>query len=666
MINYFKNIGYNALDEIGYFDTEDTTTRRRKILYYQSIKPEIDTDRSGDKRLDGKAICLNFNLKDGKIEFKLSDYQLMKKYRGEFFAFRLGAPKDKKKFLMTNNITTFFKDVFKQSIEYLKNKRNSKDSKKWINENISRQYDNLIHDVYNNFYSQKDMDDRVLDPKLLVEEQKEMFEQIQREMKERKKNNYEEIYNRLINQYFFDKNVKSTSKFPNISVITFEDKTILEYLNGKYRNDYINLCYYDLYKRFFAEKSKQDKTCHVCGNTKDIIDESLPLPMKFYGTTNTLYSENIKKSNFHRSFAMCEDCLSDVQVGMQYVEERLTDRIFYIECFILPHLQKKQKISSRVIRSIQRALNRENGNYDDEINALKTMSLKGERLSFDIVFYETQQQAFNIHKKITNIELEDLLRKLIELNEINKYYELIDIHEYAPLTLADIRYYLYPSKFSHNNNPDFDKYGKQLLNFLDSFLKSRNMNYDDLIRKFISIFKKRFNQDNYDRLAAFKMNLFLDLLGKLNILNKGGNMEGNAETEILNEDYQKFFETHSDVYGGSYLKQGLFLLGTVVGKIISAQSGKSSTFLSKLNLSGIQGRRIPKLVNKVKEYVEIYKDDIYQESGIWGNITDRLQGIESTNMNSSEVVFYILSGISYNDYLGQKYAANKNENKEEQ
>jgi CRISPR-associated protein Csh1 len=65
-------------------------------------------------------------------------------------------------------------------------------------------------------------------------------------------------------------------------------------------------------------------------------------------------------------------------------------------------------------------------------------------------------------------------------------------------------------------------------------------------------------------------------------------------------------------------------------------------------------RRVPNLVNQVREFSNIYK--VFEERGIWGNIMDRLQGVENSDMKPDEVVFYLLTGISFEDYLGMKFS----------
>jgi CRISPR-associated protein Csh1 len=137
-----------------------------------------------------------------------------------------------------------------------------------------------------------------------------------------------------------------------------------------------------------------------------------------------------------------------------------------------------------------------------------------------------------------------------------------------------------------------------------------------------------------------------------------------AISEVLNEDYREFFKTHAEIYKDNYYKQGLFLLGTVIAQILRVQKDKKSNFLKKMNFAGMSTRRLQGFINQVKEYTIIYKSkDIYIENGIWGNIMDRLQGIESSGLSEDEVVFFLLSGISYSEYLGTKKSIEKKNKK---
>jgi CRISPR-associated protein Csh1 len=154
------------------------------------------------------------------------------------------------------------------------------------------------------------------------------------------------------------------------------------------------------------------------------------------------------------------------------------------------------------------------------------------------------------------------------------------------------------------------------------------------------------------------MVMFMTILDQIDILKEEKPMNmGNSISEITKQEYREFFHTHHQVYEGNQYRQGLFLLGTIISKIVYAQKGKSATFMKKINLAGIPAHRVKNLVGEVKEYAAIYK--IFEDPGIWGNIMDRLQGIETSGMKGDEIVFYILTGISYEDYLGMKYGKEK-------
>ena len=668
MINAFKKVGYSILKNDGYFNTENNTEKRRKLLFHQSLVPFEKKDKKGNKILDGRAICLNFDLDKKEIEFKLSDKELIEENREYFFAFKLGAPKDKKKFLATNNLDTFYSAIFVESIDYIQDKWKNNKSKQWFEENVKNDYLEFLKSIFNIYYCKseilvqkgnKKIKDYHLNFKLLKETQFNIFDAI-------KENNPQatinELYNRFINKHFFNSDSINVSGLTSILIITFNGETIVEYNNEKYKNDYIHLCYYDLLKRFSVEKGIKDKICHICKKENKVIQD-LPLPMKFYGTTNNLNFEQVSNSNAYKSFAICEDCLFQVLTGMKFVENKFTEYLFGLNAYLIPIEYKENNFNLKLYNGITKILESKT-KYKNEIeqmrDALKKTNRKNLYFNLMFFFHPAGSQQFDILKLISNIELNNLIPKLKMFDEMTKKYKLDSIGNGTnALTLNNLRYYLFPSFLSHKN-PDPKVYSKDFVNFLESFLTDNKINYYSLIQKFIAIFKKRLNRNNIDVLSAFKINLAFSVFSKLKLIKVGGSMNtGKSISEVLKNEYQEFFDIHNDVYGDNAYKQGLFLLGTVISKIKYAQKEKSSNFLKKLNFEGIPIRRIPSLINQVRDFEEIYRKKVFHEKGIWGNIMDRLQGIEESGMKPDEVVFYILSGISFEDYLGMKFSLEK-------
>ncbi len=669
MIDVFKQIGRKVLDQGG--NQSGELQRRQNYLYYQTIKPEVREHR-GEKILDGKGINLNFDLNNDQIEFRRTKKDLSEKHRGYFFALELQAPRDEKKFLSTNNISYFFSDVFTGMQRYINKKLSNKKSKTWVKANISQEYIEFIESIIKKFYTLEDDGDRYLNPDLLPPKQQKAFYSIQQNLDKEDRNNYSEIYTRLLNKIFYDSDSKSSTRFPSIGIITFNDQTILEFDSNKFKEDYINLCYYDYFQRFYSERAKKNKFCHSCGDKKDVIHD-LPLPMKFYGSTNNLFSSNLKKTEFFRSFAVCEECLSEILIGMNYIKENYGQRIFDLTCYLIPRVESGQNLDKELYDHIFNLFNRNTQNIKQEIDTIREMAdtYQLTNLKFDLLFYNSPpgSQQFDILKTISNIDLYSLVDKFELFEEWNQRYKLHSLvkGKYNPqASLSDIRFYLFPSYYSEANNPDFNVYGKVLLDFLDKFIKEKKISVKEVIKRFIRIFDKRYRgkRSSVDMLAPLRIVIFLSILNEIGNIKIGGNMEGAQFTSIVNNDYEQFFKEHSSVYEGNAFKQGLFLLGTIIGRLVSVQEkqGKSSNFLRKLDLKGIPTRRIPKLTSEVKNFVEIYKsskDGFYEEQGLWGNIMDRLQGIENSRLKPDEVVFYILTGISYNNYLAKMYSQNE-------
>lgn len=658
MINNFSIVGKSILEKDGYYDSDDELKKRELMLYHHTLMPLDMADR-----ID-RAIVLNFDLDKKEFRFEL-DRELVESNRKYFFAFKVGSSRDVKKFFSTNNIESFLNRVITDSITFINKRRSKKESSQWFKNNISEDYDRFLELLRDNFYKKKVMKGKnnkdgveyVLDNSKLAADQAEQYTNIKQRLEENRKDKtkpipIEKVYTTfLIEKFREEKRVK----LPNILLIKIDGKHIMEI--EKYRDSYLNLIYYDLFARFFIEELVKEGPCHICREEKAVIGK-ISLPMKFYGTTNVLYFENINKKNAYKSFALCESCLKTVLVGMKYTEIFLKDYMFGLNCYVVPTLTERDDLFEKKLKGAVKLIKKRQKKYVADIKELERLLEKTTRkklkFSFNLLFYHAEQQSFDILKYISDIDLRQLIKKMALFDLFTDMYklELIGKHDNS-FCLNDIRYYLFPSDRSHSK-PDFKNYGKALLNFLENFLNENKINYFDLISNFTNIFKRRFNRKNTDILSPFKMVLFLTILNKIKILTEGKSMnKGKAISDVMKPEYNDFFKTHWEVYGENSYRQGLFLLGTVIAKIVYAQKEKKKTFLSKINFDGIPARRVKNLVGEVKEYSSIYQ--VYEEPGIWGNIMDRLQGIETCGMKGDEIVFYILTGVSYDDYLGMKH-----------
>jgi CRISPR-associated protein Csh1 len=232
------------------------------------------------------------------------------------------------------------------------------------------------------------------------------------------------------------------------------------------------------------------------------------------------------------------------------------------------------------------------------------------------------------------------------------------------LYFNDLYWLLFPNYRSHNN-PDPKLYRKEMLNLFDSIMKGKNIDYNYLVRKFMAILNKRyyFNKKNEKEVIAhpLKMNLMLSWLSQITNLKGGYKVsEGRSFTEIEHDDIKEFFVVHSDTYEDNSYRQGLFLLGVLMNQVLKEQQqeNKSANILDKLSFDGMPVRRVKKFVKDITEMLNIYDKYNFNQL-LHAQMIDRLQGIENSSLNKDEVVFYILSGLSFGRYLGHKYYNNK-------
>jgi CRISPR-associated protein Csh1 len=629
-----------------------------KMMFYLRNQSIVPVPKQKEKA--EFAIAIHFDTQKKRFRFE-EDKEIRRDNRSYFLAFPVGAPRDKKKLLITNTIEPLYSNIFIDSIEYLKTKRN----KKTITTQIQATYDDFMREMHDTFYIHSGKKS-ILNRDLMASDQKEACDIIEQELFEKQKQSdpipVEKIFKKFIEKNF--------SYDIQIALIKIDGKQILEI--EQFREDYIQLVYYDLFDRFFIEDGTQDVLCHLC-QTKTECTGKIPFPMKFFGTTNDLFFNDLSEKKQINSFAICRRCLQEVLTGMKYVANDLSDYLLGIPCYLIPALDTAEKKFEKKYKKIFKLLKTENKGYHNEIKEINDLISKSEKQSFafSFLFYDSPpgKQEFTILKLISHLEYRLLKEYLSYFDCYNEQYNLNQF-ENKSVYLITMRRLLFPVP----KKDDMKKYRKDLLDLFADFVYGKSVSYNMCIRRFMHVFNQNFHANKaVNRLAAFQMIIILSVLHKINPLTgvkKMSETNGKIYTKIHDARIVDFFETHKAIYENQYHRQGLFLLGTLINTIVSKQIIKrdkehvdktsknlSSTFMKKLNYQGISPRRVHRLVAEVKNYAQIY--DIFEPEGIWGSIMDRLQGIEMSRLNNDEIVFYILTGISFSNYLAMAHSKDK-------
>ncbi|MHA1381422.1 MAG: TM1802 family CRISPR-associated protein [Candidatus Helarchaeota archaeon] len=661
MIEAFKKIGDEELKKLS------PKERLKKFLSTRTINPEERINRI-PKKFDKNEIVINLDVEKNEIDIKFG-YELRMDNRQKILAIKQGGSGDKKYF-STNNLsyhtvnTDFRYPTVPALIKYIENYFDL--------DNEMKDFLNFLKRLRKIFYkSWKDQDNKkegyYLNFELLKEELKTRFKEFAGELFQNPSLINAESLGYLKNAYaeLVSKDVIGSARknecnnYPIFS-IKINGEPIHE---GRYTGQYLKVLKYDLFDRFFKKKEskvKENALCSLCNKTHKVITGKIDIPTKFYQTTESIFFENQISKNAYKSFAICEECYEKVYTGINIAKDLFSSWFLGINYYLIPMNVKGDY--KRVTKFIQNIIAKDVNNIREEMNKHRDLikTIQKSNFKFDFLFFFTQQAQFIVVKHISDVyytRIHTIMKSLLRTNGNRFYAELM----YKP-SLNSLYWLLFPNKNSHSA-PDPSLYRKELTNLFESLLNKESIHYKNLISNFMNIFKKKYfraeRKTNKIILDPIRMNILLSFINLITFLRGGFNMkEGNAYTELNQEAINEFFLIHSDIYENNYYRQGLVLLGMLIRKILRKQKDKSSNFFSKLNLDGMPPKRLHKFINEVTEYLNIYK--IYDSNfSLYSAMIDRLQGIEKSSMNKDEIIFYILTGISLDSYLGYKYSQEK-------
>jgi hypothetical protein len=427
--------------------------------------------------------------------------------------------------------------------------------------------------------------------------------------------------------------------------------------------------YYYLFDRHYLDNAKQGY-CHICGNVST-LPKGIAIKQKFFGTTNPLYFDKVDGSLTHNAFSMCEKCNQQVLIGIQYASTKLRTTLLGLKTIVLPEIKfeidndeelidpQKLNMATKLLERIPLDQKR------DDINTLNTLLRRLKE--FTLLFYNKPSptsQEFIINGMIKNINLKELIAKTEHLNKMVQDYNLGSLYGYqACLSFEGLRYLILPSKESHPgmDQNDYTVLNKNIISSLGSYIYKRNFQYYDLICRFADIYNRKNNNLKTENkyflnITPFLMTLYLDHLIKFNQLEGVSIMEQrNLISKLQDERITVYFNSHSQIYENNFFAQGLFILGMYIAAIESEQRKKNikSTLINRLNLRGIPVQKVKSLMAMVDEMGKVW--NIFYDSITENYYRECLQGIENSSLSPEEIVFHILSGRAYSNYLGAMY-----------
>ncbi len=623
---------------------QDKENIENQVLLSRTYQPK-EVYRENNKEINLNEIIINIDTKEKKIEIKIKPIE-----RKQYYCYSyadLGS-RSKKIPFSTNKVEYLLYNISDQ-IEYIEKYVDKK------NTNIEK-YLEFLKALKNAFY------------KTLKNEKNKEVERLNFDLFEKSASSnvktVKDLQKKIEEELVKIVNSKKILKKSNLFTLTIDDKRIEE---TKHFEAYKKVLFNQFVETNFLNKQekRKNKLCHICNKNKEITGK-IDIPIKFYITEKKTFFPELMDSNKYKSFSMCKDCYIKFLLGFGHIKNNLSSN-FYGNYYLIPkNLNSKKDLNILEFVKDRILELKKNKKLDDNIQTKEKIyeKLIENALKFDLLFFERNNSQIIINKHIHDIYVKNLIEMYDKFSELKeKVFEdhlKVDLWNLFPL--------LYPT--TKILKTKIESYKKELLNFYEIVLTQRKVNYSQLIRLHNTVFKKMFfkNAKKYYLSNPIKLNFFLKLFQKLNMLEGIIIKEVNTVTKIDDKNIMEYFEKHKEVYSNLH-KQGLFLLGMLIRSIQKNQ--KKNNVLNKLNFDGIKPNKIKELTNKIIEVLKIYSNkkrqslfDLNLKKISWMN--ERLEGIEQTNLSKDEILFYILSGLSFSYFLGIKYNEEKKENESEE
>ncbi len=395
--------------------------------------------------------------------------------------------------------------------------------------------------------------------------------------------------------------------------------------------------------------------CSLCGEQKNITDNTTRLQFKYYMTDKIGFSSNLSGS-FLKNMRLCKDCYRQVLAGESYIKQNLGFfigglRVYLVPAFIFTPDRKVVSRNYDGFKNIKDSLL----NINDFIKKEKRLKLfskqdQGNSFILNLLFYEKKQAEFKILKLIKDVSPSRFMHLAEVSMRVKQMFEKY-LGESGMWGIDFNRiYYMIPLRVKGGSPVEYRK----LLNLYDNILSDKPVDREFLINQFVKMahihhlenyrpynFKKSPDNSRIAMAYGILQNIvFLKYLESLGLLKGGQGM--NVDDLIIADDIKEYIRDLK--FDES--RTALFLLGYLIGEVAGAQK-ESNPVLNKINYQGMSKAKLQHLISEIFEKLKQYKVLNYnrKEFSDMKRLFDRQ--LDNWNLSAQDNVFYILSGYAY-------------------
>lgn len=420
-----------------------------------------------------------------------------------------------------------------------------------------------------------------------------------------------------------------------------------------------------IYKYFLEEPFEKSlrAPCHLCGRETEITKEysATRFDFSFYIMDKIGFASGITEEGFYKNFSLCKNCYSALLLGQKFVWNHLRSTLGGRDFCIIPSfsyslpltLQDLERLA-KYLKDRFKAVETLEGytQFRDRLEEYAEEEEQSQAYSLNLLFYHKPpgRSEFRILKLIEDIPPS----RLDDLTEVtNKVKDVAD-----KLLGEDRNWYIgiecINRLLSYQQRKDNTVHYRYVLDFYESLLTGKPVEYQPLIDRFVELSKGKFfdpKSTDIDLVRSLlQTNLLLEIVRQLDIL-KGGDFQPMDISQLeLPENIKAYMgEIKLDEPRGA-----LFLLGYLIGEIGNAQyrAGSSAKpILDKITFQGMNLYKLLRLSNDILDKLRQYRLlDRTREKihSVMKHLMDK--NFFSWKISDQENVYWVLSGYAFSTW----------------
>ncbi len=466
-----------------------------------------------------------------------------------------------------------------------------------------------------------------------------------------------------------NKILDATNPALNVLTLRLNDKFIGE---SEYYREVLLKWGKNYYEKYYIDEKHiiRDSECSICNHVKPEL-WGFVSTFNFYASKTELapIASGFDKVKSARNYPVCSDCAEELDKAKYLLTNYMSYRFCGFSYFIIPEFILDNNENNDVMEFFfdENKIGQFRIKYgetqivsNDQKEILDVLAKTGNSLNYSLVFWEENQAKFSILLTVEGIfpsQFKEIFQAKYKADKFEIFHDLNGLYKKGEET--DLKFMFENLKvFLPIKSKIYGDYSKSFLELVGRIFRQKPISYLMIIERFMSIFRRKWSNEDYFRYDIEKVINIIYFLHYLKLIDL---CKQNITEVNMEEVYTKFLEEHQE-FLNSDAKRAIFLMGVLTQKLLNVQyqERNATPFRKQLNSLKLSPAYIRKLFPQVIEKFEQYGKNYYRK--LETAISEILLTSKLEDLSNDEISFYFASGMT----LENKFRSEKKENTNEE